>query len=82
MSVPAGEGAAFAHVDPKTGLQQPYTPEDNARIVAALQTRGVHGVRLSDVALPDGTTLRFEVRVAPPSAESRSQELYLTGAAC
>jgi|EP01043_Picozoa_sp_COSAG02_P016037 hypothetical protein len=60
MSAPAA--AAFAHLDPKSGVQQPYSPEDNARIVAALQS-GASAVRLSDVALPNGTTLRFEVRV-------------------
>ena len=50
---------AFAHLD-AAGRAHPYSPEDNARIAAALHSGASHA-RLAGVALPDGTVLRFEV---------------------
>ena len=61
MSAAQAGACIFVHIDPK-GARTQYGAEDNARIDDGI-ARGLRSVRLSDVTLPDGKVLSFEVRI-------------------
>ena len=60
----ASEPPAFFHVAPD-GAREPYSSADN-KAIARARVRGQSSVRISDVTLPNGTVLQFEVRFKAP----------------
>ena len=76
-SVPSGLAPAFAHLDPQ-GAVHPYTDADNA-LIADARARGLDAVRINDVVLKDGTTLRFEVRFGHNAGSTRTSSAWPTG---
>ena len=60
----------YFHIAPN-GQREPFSADDNALIFAA-QNRGDSAVRISDVSLPNGRLLKFEVRFAAPWGKLRS----------
>eukprot|EP01047_Picozoa_sp_COSAG01_P111423 COSAG01_NODE_40209_length_466_cov_1.302452_1_plen_77_part_01 len=67
-------GPVFAHVAPD-GTRTEYSAADSALIAAAWQ-RGDDRVQLNHVHLPNGKTLRFEVRFQRP--QPASSQLHAT----
>ena len=67
----------FAHVAP-SGAREPFTDADNA-LIAEAQTRGEDSVRISDVHLSSGATLRFEVRFGAATRTERMPAGSATG---
>ena len=61
--------ATFVHVAP-SGERQPFSDADNA-LIAGAQRRGESTVRISDVKLANGATLRFEVRFGQAAHSQR-----------
>lgn len=65
---PAAAAAApdvFFHIDPANNKKMPFSEADNALIRQA-RAGGSDSVRISDVRLPTGTVLQFEVRFKAP----------------
>ena len=60
---------SFFHIAPD-GVREPYSAADNAKIASAL-FRKRPSVRVSDVALPCGKVLQFEVRLGPNAISPR-----------
>jgi hypothetical protein len=59
----------YYHVD-STGKRCPYSDADNSAISTA-KANGAPAVRISDVVLPDGATLEFEVRFGENAVSKR-----------
>ena len=76
MAAPAPP--AFGHVDPKTNTATMFSYADCENIAAA-QRDGRPSVRISDVRLPSGRVLRFEVRFGVNAVSSRSPAPSHTG---
>ena len=72
-----GMPSNFFHVAPD-GSYEPYSAADNARIAAA-RGSGASSVRISDVALPNGTLLQFEVRFGAAARSARIRPGSPTG---
>ena len=76
---PIGGGgvASFKHIAPN-GMREDFTPADNALIVEA-KKRGANSVRISDVRLASGATLRFEIRFGAAARSAKMNEPSRTG---
>jgi hypothetical protein len=68
----------FFHLDPANGLLQPFSQEDNVLINAA-DARKKERVRISDVKLPNGMILNFEVRFGKHATSGRMPKPSSTG---
>ena len=68
----ASEPPAFFHVAPD-GAREPYSSADN-KAIARARVRGQSSVRISDVTLPNGTVLQFEVRFGDKAVSPRMPE--------
>ena len=67
----------FVQVDPK-GAHTKYSAEDNAKIDDAIERR-LPSVRVSDVTLPDGKVLSFEVRIGKHARSKKFPRAPQTG---
>ena len=74
----AGSGPpSFKHIDPQKN-ECLYSAADNA-LIAAARARGDAAVRVSDVTLPDGRVLRFEVRFGANAGSPKTASIWPTG---
>ena len=67
----------FAHINPDDGSEHSYSDADNA-LISDAKARGLPSVRLSDVVLPNGTVLRFEVRFQTDTSVAGSRRTEQT----
>jgi hypothetical protein len=68
----------FVHIDPKDESEKAYSAEDNAAIAAA-RAAGSDTVRISDVVLPNGRVLHFEVRFGANAGSPKTAKMWPNG---
>ena len=68
----SGGAPQFFHIDPQ-GKREPYSSAD-CKAISAARKKGEPSVRISDVTLPNGSVLEFEVRLGVHAVSSRMLE--------